>query len=202
MVALAGYGRGGAAASLKSDHSSSLRLAASKTTSGIRRRLLKSNELAGFTPGGVATYNTAGEWVSSPNDEQSAAQAAAEKAMLIREGFQAGAVEQLTHADTTAQGLSLFEQFRSRTAARSALAYYITDQKEPSVQATDGAYKSFKVSGIPGAVGYSLGGTTGGINIAFAARDYYYLVGREGGTRRDVTGLKAAAVDLYSRVRG
>jgi hypothetical protein len=202
-VVLAVCGSGGrVGASARPGFAASIGLVASKTPSGIRRRLLESHDLSGFKPGSVATYSSAKQWVSSPNDEQSAAQTAAEKAMLIREGFQAGAVEQLTNDGTGEQGLSTFEQFRSAVAARSALAYYISNLKKPAVQATDGAYKSFEVSGIPGAVGYSLGGTTGGSDVAFADGDYYYLLGREGATSHDVAGLRTAAQDLYRRVHG
>jgi hypothetical protein len=202
-VVLAVFGSGGrASASVKPGFAPSMGLTASVTPSGVRRRLLESHELSGFTSGSVATYSSAKQWVSSPNDEQSAAQTAAEKAMLTRNGFRAGAVEQLTNDSTGEQGLSIFEQFRSTTAARSALAYYISNLKKPAVQATDGAYKSFKVPTIPGAVGYSLGGTTGGSDIAFADGQYYYLVGREGATSHDVAGLNTAAEDLYRRVRG
>ena len=202
-VVLAGYGGGGhAAASTRRGFSSSIGHAASKTPSATQRRLLESHDLSGFTPGDVATYSTPREWVSSPSDQESKAEAAAEKAMLIREGFQVGVTEQLAHDGMAGQGLSLFEQFRSAATARSALAYYISDQKKADVQAADGTYKSFKVSGIPGAVGFSVGGTAGGINIAFADGKYYYLVGREGGTPHDVAGLKTAAQRLYRRVHG
>jgi len=202
-ILLAGCGGSSQKASTTSSGStSSTTPAASATPSGIRGRLLTSNELAGFTSGGVAVYATAQEWVSNPNDQQPAAQAAAEKAMLTREGFRAGAVENLTGDGTPDEGLSILEQFRSPTAARGALAFYISQQKEPQVESTDGTYASFKVSGIPGAVGYSLGGASGGINIAFTHGDYYYLVGREGGSSHDVAGLRAAARHLYQRVHG
>jgi hypothetical protein len=198
---LAIYASGGRVrASAKPAFTPSIGLVADKTASGVRRRLLESDDLSGFTPGSVATYSSAKQWVSSPNDQQSATQTAAEKTMLIREGFKAGAAEQLTNDSTGEQGLSTFEQFRSATAARSALAYYISNLRKPAVQATDGAYKSFKVSGIPGAVGYTLGGTTGGGDISFADGDYYYLLGREGATSGDVAGLNTAARHLYGRV--
>jgi hypothetical protein len=122
--------------------------------------------------------------------------------MLTREGFQAGAVENLTGDGTPDDGLSLLEQFRSPTAAQDALAFYISQLKQPQVQSTDGTYASFKVSGVPGAVGYSLGGASGGINIAFTHGDYYYLVGREGGSASDIAGLRATARHLYQRVPG
>jgi hypothetical protein len=179
----------------------SVKPAADTAPAGIRGRLLSNNELAGFTSAGVAVYTTAHAWVSSPNDQQSAAQTSAEKAMLTREGFRAGAVENLTGGAQDG-GLSIVEQFRSYAAARGALAYYVSDQKKRQVEASDGKYAAFKVTGIPGAVGYSLGGATGGINIAFARADYYYLVGREGGSPRDIAGLKAAANHLYKRMGG
>lgn len=202
-VLLAGCGGSShKASSTSSVPTSSTTPAASATPSGIRGRLLTGNELAGFTSGGVAVYTTAQEWLSNPNDQQPAAQAAAEKAMLTREGFRAGAVENLTGDGTPDGGLSILEQFRSLRAARDALAFYISQQKEPQVQSTDGTYASFKVSGIPGAVGYSLGGASGGINIAFTHGNYYYLVGREGGSPPDIAGLRAAARHLYQRVPG
>jgi hypothetical protein len=201
-VVLAVFGSGGGASASVKPGFAPMGLAASVTPSGVRRRLLESHELSGFTSGSVATYSSAKQWVSSPNDEQSAAQTAAEQAMLTRNGFRAGAVEQLTDDSTGEQGLSIFEQLRSAPAARSALDYYVSNLKKPAVQATDGTYKSFKVPTIPGAVGYSLGGTTGGSDIAFADGQYYYLVGREGATSHDVAGLNTAAEDLYRRVRG
>jgi hypothetical protein len=167
----------------------------------IGGRVLGNNELAGFTSAGVGVYKTAQAWLSGPNDQQSAPQTAAEKAMLTREGFHAGAVENLTGGQPD-NGLSIVEQFRSFGAARGALAYYVSDMKEPQVQASDGKFAAFKVAGIPGAVGYSLGGAAGGINIGFAQGDYYYLIGREGGSPRDVAGLNAAARHLYQRMRG
>lgn len=202
-VLLSGCGGSGhKASSTSSGSTSSTTSAASGTPSGIRGRLLTSNELAGFTSGGVAVYTTAQEWLSGPDDQQSAAQAAAEKAMLTREGFRAGAIESLTGDGTPDDGISILEQFRSPTAARDALAFYISQQKEPQVESTEGNYVSFEVPGIPGAMGYSLGGASGGINIAFAHGDYYYLVGREGGSPADVAGLRAAARHLYRRVGG
>lgn len=192
----------GCGASGGSQKPASVKPAADTAPAGIRGRLLNNNELAGFTSAGVTVYNSIQAWVSSPNDQQSAAQASAEKAMLTREGFRAGAIENLTGEATQDGGLSIVEQFRSPMAGRGALAYYVSDMKERQVEATDGKYAAFKVTGIPGAAGYSLGGATGGINIAFAHGDYYYLVGREGGSPRDIAGLKAAARHLYQRMRG
>lgn len=160
-----------------------------------------NNEFAGFTSAGVAVYSSAQAWLSSPADQQTADQAAAEKAMLTREGFKSGAVENLT-GPAPDEGLSIVEQFRSPTAARDALGFYISQQKAPQVESSEGTYASFKVSGIPGAVGYTLGGATGGANIAFTQGDDYYLVGRGGGSPPAIAGLSAAARHLYQRIRG
>ncbi|HTX10959.1 MAG TPA: hypothetical protein VMA77_29065 [Solirubrobacteraceae bacterium] len=163
--------------------------------------MLTSNELAGFTSGGASVYTTASEWLSSPNDQQPRDEAAAEKAMLTRQGFRAAAVENLTGPPPD-EGLSVVEQFRSAAAARDALAFYISQQKAAKVQQTEGSYASFEVSGIPGAVGYTLGGAGGGANISFTQGDYYLLVGRQGGSPTDLTGLSEAARHLYDRVAG
>jgi hypothetical protein len=199
-VLVAGCGSSGHKASTtETGATSSTAPAPSATATGIRSRLLVSNELPGFASGSVSVYTTAQEWLSSPNNQQSAAQAAAEKAMLTREGFRAGATENLT-GSSTAGGLSLVEQFRSAAAAQHALAFYASGFKAPS--STAGAYAPFKVRGIPGAVGFSVGGVSGGINIAFTQGDSYYLVGREGGSATAIAGLKTAALRLYNRLRG
>jgi hypothetical protein len=174
---------------------------ASSTASGIGGRVLKSNELAGFTSAGVAVYLTIQKWLSNPNDQQSAAQAAAEKAMLTRDGFRAGAVENLT-GPAPDGGLSLVEQFRTAAAARAALAFYVSQQKESQVESTAGRFVAFKVPRIPGAVGYTLGGAGGGANVSFTQGDYYVLVGRQGGSPADIVGLNGAARRLYNRVAG
>lgn len=164
---------------------------------GIRSRVLANNELAGFASSGVSVYTTAQGWVSSPPPEP-AAQAATEKAMLTRARFRAGAMENLTGAGTS--GLSTVEQFGSPAAAKDALAFYIARLKAPGSGA--GPYKSFKVSGIPGAVGFSLGGASGGVNIAFDQGDYYYLVGQGESGAAVIAALNAAARHLYDRVGG
>ena len=163
----------------------------------IRGRLLTSTELAGLTSDGVAVSATPEQWVSTP-PQQPEAQAAAEKAMLSREGFRAGATEDFTAAGTS--GVSVVEEFRSATAARDALAFYVSRLKAPG--STAGAYVPFKVPGIPGAMGFSLGGASGGINVAFAQGDYYYLVGTGGGGPPAIADLNAAARHLYHRMAG
>jgi hypothetical protein len=159
--------------------------------------LLTSNELVGLTNGGVAVSATPQQWVSTP-PQQPAAQAAAEKAMLTREGFRAGATENFTTAGTS--GISVVEEFRSATAARNALSFYVSRLKAPGSAA--GTYVPFRVPGIPGAMGFSLGGASGGINVAFAQGDYYYLVGTGGGGPPAIAELNAATRRLYHQVGG
>ena len=115
--------------------------------------------------------------------------------MLDRDRFGGGALDYLSRGGT--QGLSLVERFGSAQGARDALGFYLAGLRRPS--STQGSFARFKVSGIPGAVGYSLGGA--GINVAFTAGAYYYEVGQEGANPTDVAHLTTAARDLYSRAR-
>jgi hypothetical protein len=119
--------------------------------------------------------------------------------MLARDGFLVGAREDLMNGGTP--GLSTVQQFRSPAAARDALRLYVSQSKAPG--SPGGSYAPFKVSGIPGAVGFSLGGAKGGgINIAFTEGAYYYLVGQVGGSPQTIANLTAAAQHLYHRVHG
>jgi hypothetical protein len=154
--------------------------------------VLTSNELASFQSTGIAILTTAGSWISA--EQVPANQAVAEKAMLSRDGFRAGAREDLLGSGGTA-ALSEVEQLRSPTAARDALAFYAAQFK--ATPAPSGAYAPFKVSGIPGAVGFSLGG---GISIAFSDGSYYYLVSQEGDSAAAIANLNTAARHLYDRV--
>jgi hypothetical protein len=199
-VLLAGCGSSSqTASSTLARSTASTAAVASSTDSGIGGRVLKNNELAGFTSAGVALYLSTQKWLSNPNDQQSAAQAAAEKAMLTRNGFRGGAVENLT-GPAPDGGLSIVEQFRTAAAARAALAFYVSQEKKSQVQSTAGKFVAFKVPRIPGAVGYTLGGASGGANISFTQGDYYLLVGRQGGSPADIAGLNGAARHLYDRV--
>jgi hypothetical protein len=156
-----------------------------------------SNELPGFKTAGVSVYKTPSSWIAG--EQLPADQATAEKAMLSRDGFRLGVHEDLMSADTG--GASIVEQFRSPAAARDALAFYLSQYRAPEARAVGGAYAPFKVSGIPGAVGFSRGGVNGGgINIVFTDGAYLYLVGQQGGSATAVANLRAAARDLYHRV--
>jgi hypothetical protein len=172
---------------------SSSTTAASSPASGIRSRVLKSNELAGFHVAGVSVYTTPNSWVSP--EQLPADQAAAEKAMLKRDGFRAGVHEDLMSGGTA--GASIVEQFRSPQAAADALGFHRMQFK------AFGAYAPFKVTGIPHAVGFSVGGANGGgINIIFSDGAYYYLIGQEAGSTAAIANLNTAARHLYHRVHG
>jgi hypothetical protein len=147
----------------------------------------------------VSVYKTPSSWISG--EQVPPDQATAEKAMLSRDGFRLGVHEDLMSSGTG--GASVVEQFRSAAAARDALAFYVSQYKAPAAAAVGGAYAPFKVSGIPGAVGFSRGGVNGGgINVAFSDGASYYLVGQEGGSQTAIANLTAAARHLYHRVHG
>jgi hypothetical protein len=117
--------------------------------------------------------------------------------MLRRDGFRAGLREDLTNGGTP--GLSVVEQLRSPAAARDTLAFEASQFK--ALAKAPGTYTPFSVSGIPGAVGFTLSGPGGsGINIAFSDASYYYLVGQVGGGTTAIAQLTGAARHLYHRV--
>ena len=111
--------------------------------------------------------------------------------MLKRDGFRAGVHEDLMSGGTG--GASIVEQFRSPQAAADALGFYLKRSK------AFGPYAQFKVTGIPHAAGFSLGG---GINIVFSDGAYYYLIGQEAGSTAAIANLNTAARHLYHRVHG
>ena len=190
-VVVSGCGSGGHKASTTTGSSaSSSTTAASAPASGIRSRVLTSNELAGFHAADASVETSPNRWVSA--EQMPADQAAAEKAMLKHDGFRAAAHEDLMSGGTG--GVSIVEQFRSPQAAADALGFHLMQFK------ASGPYAPFKVTGIPHAVGFSIGPIAGGINIIFSDGAYYYLVGQEAGTRAAIANLNAAARHLYHRV--
>jgi hypothetical protein len=192
-VVLSGCGSGDHEASTTTGSSASSSTTAASPASGIRSRVLTSNELAGFQVADVFVHTTPNSWVSA--EQIPADQAAAEKAMLKRDGFRAGVHEDLMSGGTG--GASFVEQFRSRQAAADALGFYLMRFK------AFGPYAPFKVTGIPHAVGFSLGGANGGgINIIFSDGAYYYLIGQEAGSTAAIANLNTAARHLYHRVHG
>ena len=190
---LSGCGSGHEASTTTSRSASSSTTAVTRPASALRSRLLTSNELAGFRVVGVVVHTTPGGWISAeqiPPD-----QAVAEKAMLKRDGFRVGVHEDLMSGDT--DGASIVEQFRSPQAAADALGFYLRQVK------AFGSYAPFKVTGIPHAVGFSIGGVNGGgINVNFSDGAYYYLIGQESGSTAAIAHLNTAARHLYHRVHG
>jgi hypothetical protein len=193
-VVVSGCGGGGDKSSTTTGSSaSSSTTAASSAASEIRSHVLKTNALAGFHVADVSVRTTPNGWIAS--EQLSGDQAAAEKAMLKRNGFRAGAHEDLMNGATG--GASIVVRFDSPAAAADAMDFYVKRSKG------FGQYAPFKVTGIPNAKGFSLGGLNGGgINIVFSDGDYYYLVGQEGGSKAAVAKLNAAARQLYQRVHG
>jgi hypothetical protein len=115
--------------------------------------------------------------------------------MLKRDGFRAGVHEDLMSGGTG--GASIVEQFRSPQTAADALGFYLKRSK------ASGSYAPFKVTGIPHAVGFSVGGANGGgINIIFSDGAYYYLVGQLAGSKAAIANLNTAARHLYHRAHG
>lgn len=157
-------------------------------------RLLRDNELTGFLVSDFSVYRTAGGFVSS--EQLSPAAAAAETRMLAASGFRVAVKEDLNHQGMA--GLSLVERFGSPAAAHAALRFYVAKFRRAG-GANEFAF--FPVAGVPGALGFRLGGAGGaGSNVAFADGDYYYLLGEEGSGSGPQNSLGAAARRLYHHV--
>ena len=190
LVAACGGGHRASTSGSKSTPSSTTS-AADAPPGGIRGHVLTSNELPGFQSAGVTVYPNRHSRLTA--SQLPAAQAAAEKAMLLRNGFREGARENLMNGGTA--GLSVVEQFRSPQAARAALAFYITMLKSQS----RGTLDIFPVHGIPGAQGLAYVHSAG-VNIAFSDGSYYYLVGEAAGGATTIATLNAAVRHLDHRL--
>lgn len=163
---------------------------------GVRGRVLADGELRGFAARGprLAGFSAA-SWVVV--DRVSSSQRASASAALRRLGFVTGVREDLAGPDGVA-GLSTVEQFHSPAAARRELAQVSRDLVGPGVV-------RFAVVGVPDAHGFAAAGA--GINVAFAAGSYCYLIGAQaappgaaGGATRAT--MIAAVQSLYHRVHG
>lgn len=134
-------------------------------------RMLVAGDLPGLAPRGRRSIgiNAAG-WVA----EQGLPAAEREKRVrtLERLGFMKAVSERLTPSpETGPEALSVAIKFRSPRSAR----IYVRDELRSS--RAHGA-RAFTVTGIPGAKGFGgKFGPTVGYNVAFARRDFYYLVG-------------------------
>jgi hypothetical protein len=95
--------------------------------------------------------------------------------------------------------VSIAEQFKTPAGARGEVANTLRLFKAT----TASSYKSFPVTGIPGAVGLGQTGQQGGVNVAFASGDYFYLVGAQlPAAASSEAKVIAAAKRLYGRVHG
>jgi hypothetical protein len=159
---------------------------------GFSNRLISNSDLPSFQSGGATVVDSVRTWLATEQFATRHARAA-EKAMLIRNGFRAGASEHLRNGLTP--GWSLVEQFRSLQAARAAMTFYDALNK----QGAGGGFKSFSVPGIPGAKGLT-DVTNHQVNVAFTAGPYYYLVGQAGGGAAVIAAINSAALHLYHRV--
>ena len=159
-------------------------------------RLLKRGEFPGFTLEAPKSFKTVKAWVAG-DASLTPAQARAQGARLTREGFKEVLAEFLDDAQGPRTGLSTVMQLGSAASARAELA------AEVRFETTYHAPLTFRVSTIPGAVGFGGGG---GENIVFADGPFLYLVGNAvlGSTTHNPkhAALIEAATKLYQRVHG
>lgn len=170
--------------------------AASPKPLQLSARLLKRGEFPGFTLEAPKSFKTAKAWIAG-NTSLTPAQARAQVGRLTREGFKEVLAEFLDDAQGPHTGLSSVMQLGSAASARAELA------AEVRYETTYHAPLKFRVSTIPGAVGFGGGG---GENIVFADGPFLYLVGNAvlGSTAHNPrhAALIEAATKLYQRVRG
>lgn len=135
--------------------------AAAKTLS-LTRRVLSAGEFAGMKPSASPGVTTGAAAWAAGNGSQAK--------QLRNLDFVAGVAENLvTSGNQNRFGLSMVMQFKSESAATSELKIAST---------TNGPWKYFTVTGIPGARGFGGSSSTqGGVNVAFTVGPYYYLEG-------------------------
>jgi hypothetical protein len=172
--------------------------AASPKPLPLSARLIERGEFRGFTVGAPTSYKTAKKWVAAgAHPGLTAAQARADVARLTREGFRELLTEFLGHGN----GLSWVMQLGSPASARAELATEVREEK-----AQGQALEIFRVSAIPGAVGFgACVGNSGGENIVFADGSFLYLVGNGwSGSAHNPrrAALIGAATKLDKRVHG
>ena len=110
----------------------------------LGQRLLKVGELAGFEPLPPTTYRNALEWAASEGPGNTTA----EQHRLERNGFVAGAYEQLATPKLSSRtAISYVVQFRDAAGARADLAHELSTH----TAAAGVTVHSFRVAGIPGA---------------------------------------------------
>lgn len=162
---------------------------------GVFGRVLRADELAGYSPQGRRLLGVnAGSWVVA--DQYPPAQRAREAARLRSLGFVAAVRERLAPAGGgPAEAISVVQQFDTPSAARAELAFE-TRQAPGSTP--------FAVPAIPGARGF--GGSSSessGQNVAFSKGSNFYLIGAgapHGVAMPSRAALIAAARHLYGRL--
>lgn len=167
----------------------------SQAEPAITRRLLTASEFPpGFSGAGPPTVASSIQQLLT-QDETPQPQMASETARYKRLGFVTSASQQLNGAG--GGGVVNVEQFRSPAGARSEVAN--------SLAMFDGGpanRMNFSVPGVPHSGGWAGNGSDAGINVVFAAGDYYYLIGEQANGPANRAGVIAAAQKLYYRVRG
>jgi hypothetical protein len=155
----------------------------------LTQRVLTAGEFAGMRPNappGVVTGAAA--WAAGNGSQLK---------QLRNLDFVDGVAENLvTPGNANRFGLSMVMQFKTAAAAANELKIAST---------TNGPWKYFTVTGIPGARGF--GGTSsggGGVNVGFTVGPYYYLEGAgwQSGSSNAVSSKAtiAAAQLIYHRV--
>jgi hypothetical protein len=169
--------------------------AASPKPLPLSARLLTRGEFPGFTLEAPKSFKAAKGWVAG-NTSLTPAQARAQVARMVGEGFKELLAEFLDDAQGPRNGLSFVMQLGSAASARAELAAEVRYAKAYQAPLT------FRVSAIPGAVGF---GGSGGENIVFADGPFFYLVGNawQGSPHNPRhAALIEAATKLYQRVHG
>jgi hypothetical protein len=162
---------------------------AAANTLSLTQRVLSAGEFAGMKPSASPSVTTgAAAW---------AAGNASQAKQLRSLDFIAGVSENLvTSGNQNRYGLSLVMRFKSAAGAASELKI---------ASSTNGPWKYFTVTGIPGARGFEGGNKTqGGVNVAFTVGPYYYLEGAgwQSGSTNVVSNSTTIAVAqrIYHRV--
>lgn len=170
---------------------------AGASSSGLTGHVLANNELPGFT--GAAPVVERDPRLYLIEDQTPSTALRSETARLRHLGFVAAINQNLKGPGQGA--LSVVEQFRSPASARSEFAHELAIFEGQAGT----AFVPFQVSAVPGAAGFGESGPSGGgINVAWADGDYYYLVGQTVSsiTKSTESKLTAAALHLYHRTHG
>jgi hypothetical protein len=172
------------------------------TPLGIKGRVLKSGEFAGFTAKAPAVVViNLDDWVKiAPSGGINV------RDRLRRAGFVAASREDLVWTKGTDRGgLSAVVRLRSAQAARNEIAQQIRDFANEPSRGRAKSYTTFPVPGVPGAHGFTLTTQqTSGHNIIFADGPFTYHLGvgwgNQAGNPPTLAQLITAAKALYARV--